>query len=431
MLSDYSSESIDLGTPRSFRPLWRPVGALDANRLASAHARRRELLSAASDEPEDEPLYHTHYSSPAYVAYYLFRLCPELTVHVQSGAFDQSSRTFGSVEECWHNVSKRSTGDVKELIPQFYSDASFLTRSQSVASCGPIALPPWAHGSGEEFVQIMRAALESDYVSAHLHLWIDLIFGSKQSGHAALAAENLFHAYTYELQAYPHLVGDDAAKRELVLTFASQVGQTPPQLFGSPHPPKRVASVRSLLAREEAATTRIQTIARRWVAQRRLSSLRQQRVMQWAQVIAQAVSTPPPSNLREVAHESVEPHVQSSDGGDQPIDVITLPRVGRSRLSQKMARARAASLAQRQSSSPSTCRAVDEGEGERSSPRSAPPSARKSRLSERLARARVGGRHQSGGGGGETAEDVGGDDAVRLAPLDWGLTLSTPTSSTC
>ena len=76
---------------------------------------------------EVEPLYHTHYSSPAYVAYYLLRVFPELTIHIQSGRFDQSSRTFASVEETWRNVSKRATGDVKELIPQFYSEPSFLT----------------------------------------------------------------------------------------------------------------------------------------------------------------------------------------------------------------------------------------------------------------------------------------------------------------
>lgn len=43
-------------------------------------------------------------------------------------------------------------------------------------------LPPWAHGSADEFVRIMREALESVHVSAHLHEWVDLIFGIKQRG---------------------------------------------------------------------------------------------------------------------------------------------------------------------------------------------------------------------------------------------------------
>jgi hypothetical protein len=52
-----------------------------------------------------------------------------------------------------------------------------------------VVLPPWA-STPEEFVAIHRAALESEYVSAHLHLWIDLIFGYKQRGRDAEAADN-------------------------------------------------------------------------------------------------------------------------------------------------------------------------------------------------------------------------------------------------
>ena len=44
-----------------------------------------------------------------------------------------------------------------------------------------------------EFIRLHRAALESDYVSQHLHEWIDLIFGCKQQGPAAVEAVNLFH----------------------------------------------------------------------------------------------------------------------------------------------------------------------------------------------------------------------------------------------
>ena len=45
-----------------------------------------------------------------------------------------------------------------------------------------VILPPWARGDAFEFVRLNREALESDIVSEHLHEWIDLIFGYKQSG---------------------------------------------------------------------------------------------------------------------------------------------------------------------------------------------------------------------------------------------------------
>lgn len=53
-----------------------------------------------------------------------------------------------------------------------------------------VELPPWA-STPEEFIKIQSLALESDYVSQHLHEWIDLIFGYKQQGPDAVEANNV------------------------------------------------------------------------------------------------------------------------------------------------------------------------------------------------------------------------------------------------
>jgi factor associated with neutral sphingomyelinase activation len=50
-------------------------------------------------------------------------------------------------------------------------------------------LPPWAKDS-KDFLSKNRLALESQYVSNNLHLWIDLIFGSKQRGAQAVESNN-------------------------------------------------------------------------------------------------------------------------------------------------------------------------------------------------------------------------------------------------
>lgn len=57
--------------------------------------------------------------------------------------------------------------------------------TQGGAKVDAVDLPPWAGGDTKIFVEKMREALESDFVSEHLHEWIDLIFGHKQRGKAA------------------------------------------------------------------------------------------------------------------------------------------------------------------------------------------------------------------------------------------------------
>lgn len=56
-----------------------------------------------------------------------------------------------------------------------------------VAAMLRVTLP---HPDARHFLEVHRAALESDIVSRNLHKWIDLIFGYKQRGKEAEAADN-------------------------------------------------------------------------------------------------------------------------------------------------------------------------------------------------------------------------------------------------
>ena len=99
-------------------------------------------------------------------------------------------------------------------------------------------MPPWAK-SPEDFVRISRAALESDYVSEHLHEWIDLIFGYKQRGPDAIEAKNVFYYLTYYGSINHYLIKDEALRQATELQIA-HFGQTPMQLFKVPHPMRKL-----------------------------------------------------------------------------------------------------------------------------------------------------------------------------------------------
>ncbi|XP_076455501.1 WD repeat and FYVE domain-containing protein 3-like isoform X2 [Babylonia areolata] len=249
IIADYDSPELDFSQPTTFRDFARPMGAQTPDRLKQFDKRYNEW-----DDPQGEtPPYHygTHYSSAMIVASYLVRMEP-FTQHflkLQGGHFDLADRMFHSVRENWLSASKHNMADVKELIPEFFYLPDFLLNKnnfdlgckQNGVQLDDVILPPWAKGDAREFIRIHRQALESDYVSAHLHEWIDLIFGFKQRGPAAVDAHNVFHHLFYEGNVDIYSI-QDPLKKNATIGFINNFGQIPKQLFKKPHPPKRLST---------------------------------------------------------------------------------------------------------------------------------------------------------------------------------------------
>ncbi|PFH37783.1 Beige/BEACH domain-containing protein [Besnoitia besnoiti] len=126
-------------------------------------------------------------------------------------------------------------------------------------------------GDAASFLLHLRQALEGTWASKHMHNWIDLIFGYKQTGEPARAAFNVFHPLTYANAAaaaatgsccplgaqQPRLSRAAAAMLEQLQPSALQVqlqefGQTPIQLFDKPHPMRLACPPFDASAWEEA-----------------------------------------------------------------------------------------------------------------------------------------------------------------------------------
>jgi hypothetical protein len=180
----------------------------------------------------------------------------EIFLALQGGNFDLADRLFSSVPRAWISASAENRGDVRELVPEFYYSPSFLVNVVSLPwllvlevtdiqnhhdfgkkqvsgdSVDDVVLPPWALDDPALFIHRHREALESDYVSRHLPHWIDLIFGSKQRDPASY---NCYHPLSYrgaiDLESIKD-EGEKAASTAIIHNF----GQTPEQIFKSPHP---------------------------------------------------------------------------------------------------------------------------------------------------------------------------------------------------
>ncbi|KAM0869167.1 hypothetical protein ACQ4PT_040864 [Festuca glaucescens] len=140
------------------------------------------------------------------VLYYLARIEPFTTLHIQlqGGKFGDDDDMFSDIIRTWNSVLE-DMNDVKELVPEMFYLPEVFTSANSVdfgmshliKKLGSVQLPPWAENP-VDFIHKHRKALESDHVSAHLHEWIDLIFGYRQRGKEAVMANNVFPYATYE-----------------------------------------------------------------------------------------------------------------------------------------------------------------------------------------------------------------------------------------
>ncbi|KAH9896772.1 beach-domain-containing protein [Cubamyces lactineus] len=249
VLSDYTSSNLDLSSHKSFRDLSLPMGALTPARQEAARSRYESLMSVG-----EKPFhYGTHFSSSMIVCHFLIRIEPftHMFKTLQGGDWDLPDRLFSDIRRAYTSAAQDIRGDVRELIPEFFSCPEFLENSANLdfgvqQSSGErihdVKLPPWAKQDPLLFIVLNRKALESDYVSEHLPQWIDLIWGCKQGDPESC---NVFHPLSYEGAIDLDAITDEL-EREATVGIIHNFGQTPRKIFSTPHPPRNMHGNSSL-----------------------------------------------------------------------------------------------------------------------------------------------------------------------------------------
>ena len=197
---------------------------------------------------ESIPYYFgSHYSNALYINHYLMRLFPYASalIELQGNKFDDPQRLFHNLHLTFTSATGQKS-DVRELCPEFFyfnqmfmninnfnfGKAIDITTSNEDAqyTIGNVQLPKWAEDNISVFVQTQRTILE-ETSTKDIHEWVDLIFGSKQTGPKARKHKNLYIPYTYEGIVNLNKI-TDRKKLQMHLRLA-EMGLTPIKVYYS------------------------------------------------------------------------------------------------------------------------------------------------------------------------------------------------------
>jgi hypothetical protein len=236
IIGDYNTTQLESAPQESFRNLSLPMGQIGRE--------RGPRFDTIFEDSGNRYFYGTHYMHLGVVLFFLFRIDPFclFSVYLHRG-WDHQNRLFYNVYESWMAAAYTSPADVKELIPEFFCVPEFLENASGLPlttttdgrDVARVNTGHWTQNP-HDFVCKMRKFLQADNITAGLPGWLDLIFGFKSRGEAAVAAKNVFHPLAY-VQEDEEIESEDRIEREAAVTCVINFGQCPHQAIAGPHPP--------------------------------------------------------------------------------------------------------------------------------------------------------------------------------------------------
>ncbi|EAX93633.1 Beige/BEACH domain containing protein [Trichomonas vaginalis G3] len=240
VIKNYKTSEIDLNDSSNYRDFTYPIFA-QTNEQKEQCISYYNTTASLSNEPHCTPNYISNVGS---TIYFLVRAEPftDEEISFQNGSLDAADRTFQSFDIAYQLMTAPGNKNALELVPEFYFNPELLKNINKIEfpyspitgrTVDDVVLPDWAL-SHREFVQIMRKALESSFVSSCLNEWIDLVWGFRRKGENALERCNVFQSTVYQFDPRD-VIGD----RVLYKALSGQIhncGQAAQQLFDKPHP---------------------------------------------------------------------------------------------------------------------------------------------------------------------------------------------------
>ena len=223
----------------------------------------KNYLKIPYDAQSKENRWHSnHYSSSAYICYYLMRINPftESMIKFQSNNFDVPDRQFFNINQtlilCEKNNNNREPIPELYTIPEVYINLNSNDfGKQSLNDQGRIhnvECLPYADNA-YEFVYKFKFMLNNDEeINTKINLWFDFIFGINQYNKDNINGEGIrnFNKYCYGQNINIKKVINDLKKKQKpesiiyneiksILGMVMSFGQCPFQLLTSEHP-KRI-----------------------------------------------------------------------------------------------------------------------------------------------------------------------------------------------